>query len=270
MYDLYLRGYSRLLDGLYLLRSYRRFIQKLDDFEDEADSIAAINDNARMIWQQIIYVNRINKHFWEGTFAEGIRTIPEVERYIRDYGAELDIHHRMVLCYKIACLYFGHGDYRKCMDYLGRIISTRDPRIHRDLQCYARILNLIASYEAGIDYNLDYQVRSVCLFLVKMNDMHQVQQEIMAFLKRLNSMYATNLKEEPAPTVRTAQTARAPPVRTPDVLLPRHFVVAREQTKGEFGRRDHSQAVSRRERREIAGTKNADGVKSRRSAHVKL
>lgn len=29
-----------------------------------------------------------------------------------------------------------------------------------------------------------------------MNDMHQVQQEIMAFLKRLNSMYATNLKEE--------------------------------------------------------------------------
>ena len=196
MYDLYLRGYSRLLDGLYLLRSYRRFIQKLDDFEDEADSIAAINDNARMIWQQIIYVNRINKHFWEGTFAEGIRTIPEVERYIRDYGTELDIHHRMVLCYKIACLYFGHGDYRKCMDYLGRIISTRDPRIHRDLQCYARILNLIASYEAGIDYNLDYQVRSVCLFLVKMNDMHQVQQEIMAFLKRLNSMYATNLKEE--------------------------------------------------------------------------
>lgn len=149
-----------------------------------------------MIWQQIIYVNRINKHFWEGTFAEGIRTIPEVERYIRDYGTELDIHHRMVLCYKIACLYFGHGDYRKCMDYLGRIISTRDPRIHRDLQCYARILNLIASYEAGIDYNLDYQVRSVCLFLVKMNDMHQVQQEIMAFLKRLNSMYATNLKEE--------------------------------------------------------------------------
>ena len=119
-----------------------------------------------------------------------------MERYIRDYGTELDIHHRMVLCYKIACLYFGHGDYRKCMDYLGRIISTRDPRIHRDLQCYARILNLIASYEAGIDYNLDYQVRSVCLFLVKMNDMHQVQQEIMAFLKRLNSMYATNLKEE--------------------------------------------------------------------------
>ena len=82
------------------------------------------------------------------------------------------------------------------MNYLGKIISTRDARIHRDLQCFARILNLIASYEAGIDYNLDYQVRSVCMFLVKMNDMHEVQKELIAFLKRLNSIYATSLKEE--------------------------------------------------------------------------
>ncbi len=102
----------------------------------------------------------------------------------------------MVLCYKIACLYFGNGDHRKCMEYLGRIIGTRDPQIRRDLQCYARILNLIASYEAGIDYNLDYQVRSVYLFLIKMNDMQQVQRAIMAFLKRLNSMYETTLKDE--------------------------------------------------------------------------
>ena len=65
----------------------------------------------------------------------------------------------MVLCYKIACLYFGNGDHRKCMEYLGRIIGTRDPQIRRDLQCYARILNLqsirrlqnlIASTKAGI------------------------------------------------------------------------------------------------------------------------
>lgn len=196
MYDFYLRGYSRLLDGLFLLRRYRRFIQQLNRFEDEFESIGSINDNARMISLQIIYVNRINRHFWEGTFAEGIQMVPDVEAYTREYTDRVDIHHRMVLYYKVACLYFGNGDYRKCMEYLGRIISTRDPRMRRDLQCYARILNLIASYEAGIDYNLDYQVRSVCLFLVKMNDMHQVQQEIMAFLKRLNSMYAATLKEE--------------------------------------------------------------------------
>lgn len=196
MYDSYLRGYSRLLEGLYLLRSYRRFMQRFSQFESEADAIGSINETARMFFLQVYYINKINRHFWEGTFAEGIQIIPEVEAYIRSYSTQLNIHHRMVFYYKIACLYFGNGDYRKCMNYLGKIISTRDARIHRDLQCFARILNLIASYEAGIDYNLDYQVRSVCMFLVKMNDMHEVQKELIAFLKRLNSIYATSLKEE--------------------------------------------------------------------------
>ena len=59
-----------------------------------------------------------------------------------------------------------------------------------------RILNLICSYESGIDYNIDYQIRSVYVFLVKMNDMQQVQLEMMRFLKRLNTIYAGDLKEE--------------------------------------------------------------------------
>lgn len=195
MYDSYLRGYSRLLEGLFLLRSYKRFIHALTSFEERIGEFGEFNDNARMIAGHILYTNRINRCFWEGTFAEGVRMVPRVERFIGEYAC-LDIHHRMVLYYKAACLYFGNGDYRRCMEYLARIISTRDPQIRRDLQCYARILNLIASYEAGIDYNLDYQVRAVYVFLVKMNDMQQVQREIMAFLKRLNSMYEATLKEE--------------------------------------------------------------------------
>ena len=82
------------------------------------------------------------------------------------------------------------------MEYLAKVIRTRDPQIRRDLQCYARILNLICSYEAGMDYNIDYQIRSVYVFLVKMNDMQQVQQEMMAFLKRVNSLFEADFKEE--------------------------------------------------------------------------
>lgn len=102
----------------------------------------------------------------------------------------------MLIFYKVACLYFGNGDYTKCMEYLARITGTKDPQIRRDLQCYAKILNLIASYEAGIDYNLDYQIRSVYAFLVKMNDMQQVQKEMLSFLKKLNTFYAQDLRSE--------------------------------------------------------------------------
>lgn len=195
MFDAYMRGYSRLLDSLFLLRSYQRFAQTLNTFEHEIAGIDNVGDNSRMIALQIHYTHQINKSFYEGAFNEGIKIIPEVEAFIQRYQNHLDIHHRMLLYYKIACLYFGNGDYDACMSYLKRIISTRDPLIRRDLQCYARILNLICSYESGSDYNIDYQIRAVYVFLDKMNDLQQVQKEMMHFLKRLNSVYASDLKE---------------------------------------------------------------------------
>ena len=195
MFDAYMRGYSRLLDSLFLLRSYKRFAQTLNTFEHEIAGIDNVGDNSRMIALQIHYTHQINKFFYEGAFNEGIKIIPEVEAFIQRYQNHLDIHHRMLLYYKIACLYFGNGDYDACMNYLKRIISTRDPLIRRDLQCYARILNLICSYESGSDYNIDYQIRAVYVFLDKMNDLQQVQKEMMHFLKRLNSVYASDLKE---------------------------------------------------------------------------
>lgn len=195
MFDAYMRGYSRLLDSLFLLRSYKRFAQTLNTFEHEISGIDNVGDNSRMIALQIHYTHQINKSFYEGAFNEGIKIIPEVEAFIQRYQNHLDIHHRMLLYYKIACLYFGNGDYDACMSYLKRIISTRDPLIRRDLQCYARILNLICSYESGSDYNIDYQIRAVYVFLDKMNDLQQVQKEMMHFLKRLNSVYASDLKE---------------------------------------------------------------------------
>lgn len=195
MFDAYMRGYSRLLDSLFLLRSYKRFAQTLNTFEHEIAGIDNVGDNSRMIALQIYYTHQINKSFYEGAFNEGIKIIPQVEAFIQRYQNHLDIHHRILLYYKIACLYFGNGDYDACMSYLKRIISTRDPLIRRDLQCYARILNLICSYESGSDYNIDYQIRAVYVFLDKMNDLQQVQKEMMHFLKRLNSVYASDLKE---------------------------------------------------------------------------
>lgn len=196
MYDLYLKGYSRLLEGLYLMRSYRRFVKQLERFELECDRLTQMNNNSKMLALQILYTQRINKCFYDGSFREGIKLIPEIMDFIEEFKDRYDVHHRMTIYYKIGCLYFGNGDYLKCNEYLGKVISMRDPQIRRDLQCYARILNLISSYEAGLDYNIDYQARSVYVFLVKMNDMQQVQKEMMAFLKRINSTYDSALKKE--------------------------------------------------------------------------
>lgn len=196
MYDDYMKGAGQILEALYLMRKYKHFSENLEYFEKEFEVLATLNPNATLIGKRLLYENKINKCFIEGDFKKGLLLVREIEAFVRKYSRDLNIHHKMLIYYKIACLYFGDGNYTKCMEYLGRITSTKDPQIRRDLQCFARILNLIASYEAGIDYNLDYQIRSVYAFIVKMNDMGEVQKEMLSFLKKLNTIYADDIKDE--------------------------------------------------------------------------
>ena len=61
--------------------------------------------------------------------------------------------------------------------------------------CFARLLNLIAHYEAGKDYHLESLLRSTYKFLIKMDDLHSVQKEMIAFVKSLGDIYPQELKK---------------------------------------------------------------------------
>ena len=64
------------------------------------------------------------------------------------------------------------------------------------MACFARLLCLIAHYESGKDFNLENQLKTTYKFLIKMNYLHEVQKEIIRFLKRLNTIYPSDIKKE--------------------------------------------------------------------------
>ncbi len=68
--------------------------------------------------------------------------------------------------------------------------------MREDLMCFSRILNLVAHYEAGLDYHLERLIRSTYKFLIRMNDMHEVQKEMIKFLRKLPDASPLNIKEE--------------------------------------------------------------------------
>jgi len=93
-------------------------------------------------------------------------------------------------------LYFGIGDHKNCIQYLKRIIENKQLKMREDLMCFARVLSLVAHYEAGLDYHLEVQLKSTFKFLLKMNDLHAVQKEMIKFLRRLGDIYPTELRAE--------------------------------------------------------------------------
>ena len=193
----FLRGNHYLLESLYLIKDKTKLKPTLDKFETTIKSDDfPIDDNIEVLSFQFIYNNRLNIHFLEGTFDEGEYLINEILKGIAEYKNRLDDHHIMVFYYKIGCLYFGMANHPKCIEYLGKIINNKSLKMREDLMCFARVLSLVAHYEAGIDYHLETQLKETYRFLLKMDDLYEVQKEMIKFLKNLGDIFPHQIKDE--------------------------------------------------------------------------
>ena len=131
----------------------------------------------------------------EGTFTEGLQLVPYIEENLKEYEIYLDRHRILVFYYKIASLYFGSGHYEKAIDYLNKIINWKVD-LRTDLQCYSRLLHLIAHYELGNFELLEYLFKSVYRFMAKMGNLSVVEVEIFRCLRRSVHLTPRLLKPE--------------------------------------------------------------------------
>ncbi|WP_242134486.1 hypothetical protein [Aestuariivivens marinum] len=193
----FLRGNHYLLEALFYLRQYEKFRNTLTQLEAVTkEKWFPLDDNNEGLAFLYVYNNKFNLHFIEGSFEEGLPLIEEVLKELQNYRDRIDEHHIMVFYYKIASMYFGAGDTKKCILFLDKIISNKSLQMREDLLCFSRILNLVAHYEAGLDYNLDVLIRSTYKFLIKMEDLYEVQKEIIKFLRGLGDIYPHEVKGE--------------------------------------------------------------------------
>ena len=193
----YLKGKNYLLESLFFIKHYQKFKEELHNFEEEIQrKNIPLNSNTEILIFQYFNANKLHLHFLEGTFKEGEYLVDEIEQKIKVYKNRLDNHHIVVLYYKIACLYFGMGENRKCIDYLSKIINPKTVTSGEDLQCFARVLNLIAHYECGLDYHLERQFKDTYKFLLKMENLQAVQKEFIVSIRALSDVYPHEIKNE--------------------------------------------------------------------------
>ena len=193
----FLKGQHILLEALFILNHSEKLrleIKILDDFLENPP--VRSNENLETLGFIYLYTAKINSHFLEGTFSEGLELIPELNKNIEKFSDRVDPHRIMIFYYKIACLYFGAGNFEQTIVYLNKVISYPDTHLREDIHCFARILNLIAHFELGNETLVEYQVRSVYRFLIKMNDLNLVQLEVLTFLRNLKVMNRSRLNEE--------------------------------------------------------------------------
>ena len=191
----YIKGMHNLLTANFNLRNFKQFDKYLARFERFALSKPANqHDNFRM--QAFVYLTsaKINQHLMKGTFGEGLKLVPVIEKGLDEFQMYIDRHRVLVIQYKTALLYFGNGNYDESIDQLQKIINgPLDMRI--DLQCYARLLHLMAHFELGNDAIIESLIKSVFRFMSRMENMTIVEEEMFKFLK--DNVYESAAKLKP-------------------------------------------------------------------------
>jgi tetratricopeptide (TPR) repeat protein len=180
----YIKGMHNLLGAHFDLRNYRKFNETIKEFEAFIEMpVVQNNINNKVQCFTYLYTAKLNKHFMEGTFTKGLSLVPEIEERLLEYEVYLDRHRTLVFYYKIASLYFGSGDAEKSIDYLNKIINLKVD-LRTDLQCYARLLHMIAHYEMGNFDLLKYLLKSVYRFMAKMQNLSAAEEAVFSFLKQ--------------------------------------------------------------------------------------
>jgi len=192
----YIKGMHNLMGSHFDLGNHKKLKETLETFEIFCTSPIVLNNvNNRILCFVYRTISTFNKHFLEGSFTEGLQMIPGIEAKIKEYEIYMDRHRILVFDYKIACLYFGSGDYEKAIDYLNKIINWKVD-LRTDLQCYSRLLHLIAHYELGNDEILDSLIKSVYRFMAKMQNLSVVEEEIFKFIRKSFQLSVKTIKPE--------------------------------------------------------------------------
>ena len=191
----FLKGNNYLLEALFFIGNKSKFLEKFSEFESSVQkSTFPTDENVATLVFLYTNFHSINQHFIDGSFEDGLHLIPKIENDLIPFNDRIDPHHKMVFYYKFASLQFGAGNNKACIKYLDKIISNKTLSMREDLLCFSRVLNLVAHYEAGLDYHLETLLRSTYKFLIKMNDLHEVQKEMIKFIRGLQDIYPHDLK----------------------------------------------------------------------------
>lgn len=192
----FIKGMHNLMNAHFDLRNHQQFDMVLEEFEKfAAQPVIREHDNFRVQAFVSIQQAKINRHFMRGNFQEGIPLLPGIGKQLEEYALFLDKHRLLVFNYKFASMYFGSGDYDTCIDYVQRIINE-SMDLRSDLQCYARLLHLLAHYELGNFELMEPLTKSVYRFMAKMENLTVVEEEIFRFLRHSLKLSRHKVKQE--------------------------------------------------------------------------
>ena len=194
---LYLKGLHNLLTAYFMA-------QRLDKFEPVYNQLkeftqkhtVVLTKNEASLYALFVHIHGINQIFLRADYERGVKDMEDLSQILEQNSYNWDLNRIINFNYKIGCVYFGAGDLDNAIHFLNKVTNEVFPNFREDIQCYARILNLIAHFDLGNDLLVTYQIKSTYRYLLKSKQDSKVIDEIFTFLRKTPRMLESELKKE--------------------------------------------------------------------------
>ena len=194
---LYIKGLHNVLNALYMAQRHDKFAPIYEQLLQLGEAMSdKMNRDQLSTYKLIEYSHGINQFVLTGEFATGVQYVKRIEEAIAQNEFDWDLNRIILFNYKIASIYFSNDDLDHTILLLNKITNQVYPSFREDIQCFARILNLIAHFELGNTLLVNHQIRSTYRFLSKIQQLDKVLAAILSFVRRIPKIANEDLRAE--------------------------------------------------------------------------
>ncbi|MBS1516717.1 MAG: hypothetical protein JSS91_01375 [Bacteroidetes bacterium] len=183
--------------SLYNLLLVQIELKKFDNALTTINRIRSIDTSSPALNTRIFvtsYDTEINLYMKTGEFQKGEKLVPMIDEGLEKMKSRINKESKILFDYNIAYVYFGLNKYEQSLKRINEIINDKDLKIREDIQCFARVINLLIHYELGNFDLIEYIIKSTKRYLSSKNKFNKFESITLDQIRKLISGKNTDKK----------------------------------------------------------------------------
>jgi len=121
-------------------------------------------------------------------WKKGIALIEAINVFLKKHQKIISDLYLLLLWYQFAYIYFMAGDFDNALKWVNEIINRKFKAERKDLESYARLLNLMIHFELGNGMVLKYSVENTRRWMRKQQSIQPFERVLLRFFAKISTV----------------------------------------------------------------------------------
>ncbi len=182
LYISHMRSLMIFLGSNRLYEEFDAQVQKIKQFIDAIPE-GKKSTNLQTEIYTTIYNAKLDIDLDRGLFESAHEFAEEVKEGMKHFDYLINTDGQAVLYYNLFYVSFGNGNFHEALAWMNTLLNQSFGEVRIDIQCFARLVNIVLHHELGNYDLIDYLVKSTARFLTKKERKFRFEELFLKFAR---------------------------------------------------------------------------------------